>query len=151
MNRQPSPLGRGCRAPARSPAGARRVRGFLLPFGAWRMVPKGLRIREVPRHPARSERVKKSALVILSEAKNLSRCSRLQPNCKDSSPRRKSRHSREACPREGGERESAGSGSPLTRGRRSRFGGFLIPEVLRTWLWASKRTLGHLRIRGQTC
>jgi hypothetical protein len=26
---QPSPLGRGCRAPALSPAGARRVRGHL--------------------------------------------------------------------------------------------------------------------------
>ncbi len=48
-------------------------------------------------------------------------------------------------------RESAGRGSPHTRGRRSRFGGFLIPEDRRAWLWASKRTLGHLRIRGQTC
>ncbi|MGD0128788.1 MAG: hypothetical protein ABSF46_25830 [Terriglobia bacterium] len=29
MNRQPSPLGRGCRAPALSSAGAGRVRGLL--------------------------------------------------------------------------------------------------------------------------
>jgi hypothetical protein len=33
-NQQPSPVGRGCRAPALSPAGARRVRGLVLSFVA---------------------------------------------------------------------------------------------------------------------
>jgi len=79
------------------------------PFRTWRLVRKRLRLGEVPRHPARGT-CEKSALVILSEAKNLSSCSRLQPNCQDSSLRRKSRHSRE-------------SGNPPEVGPRIREGG----------------------------
>ena len=40
LNQQPSPLGRGCPAPALSPAGAGRARGHLLSF-ANQPLPRG--------------------------------------------------------------------------------------------------------------